>query len=59
MVDGLHIPIMKQDNESSCHCFKWGEKGSEGERLWGNLTNVQYKPVWNCYNESPCTRNTS
>jgi hypothetical protein len=21
--------------------------------MLGDLTNVQYKPIWNCYNESP------
>jgi hypothetical protein len=26
---------------------------SRGREGGGNLTNVLYKPIWNCYNESP------
>jgi hypothetical protein len=29
----------------------WGR--GQGEKGWGNSTNVQYKPIWNCHNESP------
>jgi hypothetical protein len=32
---------MKYNKETSCNCFKWGEKGVEGERRWGDLSNVQ------------------
>jgi hypothetical protein len=32
---------------------------SKGRDGTGNLTNVQYKPVWNCHNEYPHTINIS
>jgi hypothetical protein len=30
----------------------WGRERIKGERCWGDLTNIQYKPIWNCHNES-------
>jgi hypothetical protein len=47
------IYYMKQNKETSCNCFEWGGEGVKGERPWGDLTNVPYKPIWNCHNESP------
>jgi hypothetical protein len=44
---------MKQNKETSCNCCKWGEEGVEGEKRWGDLTTVQYKPNWNWHYESP------
>jgi hypothetical protein len=41
----------KQNNETSCNCFKWGEVGVHG----GVLTNKQCKPIQNHHNESPLT----
>jgi hypothetical protein len=29
------------------------ERGSGGRDSECDLTNVQYKPIWNCHNESP------
>jgi hypothetical protein len=31
---------------------KWGKEEVEVERQRGDLTNVQYKSIWNCHNES-------
>jgi hypothetical protein len=33
----------------------WSGTGRElrGKVGGGDLTNVQYKPIWNCHNESP------
>jgi hypothetical protein len=28
-------------------------RGLRGRDSGGDLTNVQYKPIWNCHNESP------
>jgi hypothetical protein len=49
---------MKQNNENSCNCFKWGRKGvaEAGADGGGNLTNVQCKVfgIWHkflLYNE--------
>jgi hypothetical protein len=39
------IYLHEIDNETSCNCFK-------EERWWGGLTNIQYKPICNCHNES-------
>jgi hypothetical protein len=35
------------------------ERGSRGRDDGGDVTNEQYKPIWNCQNESPCTLNIS
>jgi hypothetical protein len=44
----IHLHEIEQ--KTSCNCSKWG---GEKERWWGELNNVQYKPIWNCHNESP------
>jgi hypothetical protein len=44
---------MKQNEETSHNCFKWGGEEVEGERYGGNVNNVQYKPNQNCHYESP------
>jgi hypothetical protein len=44
MVDGPY---------TSYNCFKWGREEVEVGRWWGDLTNVQYKPIWNSHNDSP------
>jgi hypothetical protein len=30
---------------------RWG--GGRGRDSGGDLTNIQYKPIWNCHNECP------
>jgi hypothetical protein len=44
---------MKQNNKTFCNCFKLDGEGSRGRDGGDVLTNVQYKPIWNCHNESP------
>jgi hypothetical protein len=44
---------MKQDEETSCNCFKWGGEGIDGTDDGGNVTNVQYKLNQSCNYESP------
>jgi hypothetical protein len=44
---------MKQNNETSYNCFKWGREGVEEGDGGGNLTNVQCKAIGNWHNESP------
>jgi hypothetical protein len=35
------------------------KKKKFGQDDWGDPTNVQYKPNWNCHYESPCITNIS
>jgi hypothetical protein len=50
MVDGLHIPRTKKPLAIALS----GEgRGLRGRNDGGDLTNVQYKPNWNCHYESP------
>jgi hypothetical protein len=44
---------MKYNKETSCDCFKWGEEEIEETNDGDYVTNVQYKPNWNCHYESP------
>jgi hypothetical protein len=53
------IYLYEIEKETSCNCFKWGMEGIEGGHSWGDVSNVQYKPIGNCHNESPCTVNIS
>jgi hypothetical protein len=31
-------------------------RGLRGREDWGDVTNVQYKPNWNCHYESPLVK---
>jgi hypothetical protein len=42
---------MKQNYEASCKCLKWGGEGVDRGN-GSDLTNVQFKPIQNCHNES-------
>jgi hypothetical protein len=35
------------------NCIKGGRRRLRGRDSGGHLTNMQYKPIWNCHNESP------
>jgi hypothetical protein len=50
---------MKWNKETSCNCFQWSGEELRGTDNEGNVTNVQYKPNWNCHYESPCLMNIS
>jgi hypothetical protein len=57
MVDGLHALMWNQTKKPLATVLSGTGKGSRGRDEKGNLTNVQYKPICNCHNESPCTMN--
>jgi hypothetical protein len=44
---------MKENQETSCSCFKWGWERVEGEDHGDNVTYVQYKFNQNCHYEYP------
>jgi hypothetical protein len=46
VVDELHRLILNRN-------LLWGREGSRERDGGGDLTSVQYKPVWNCLIESP------
>jgi hypothetical protein len=46
MVDELHRRNRTMKHLMSGVWRGWG-------RQWADLTNVQYKPIWNCHSESP------
>jgi hypothetical protein len=52
-VDGLYIPIWTKTMKPLAIAWSGPGRGVERERFGGNLTNVQYKSIWNCHNESP------
>jgi hypothetical protein len=43
---------MKENNETSCNCFKLGGEEVKGGGGGEDLTNVQCKLIRNCHNES-------
>jgi hypothetical protein len=53
MVVGLHATYMKQNDETSCNCFKSGGEMVAERRWWGQLINVQCEVIKNWHNESP------
>jgi hypothetical protein len=50
---------IKWNKETSCDCFNGVGRGLRERDDEGDLINVQYKPVWNCHQNLPCTMNTS
>jgi hypothetical protein len=52
------IDLYEAEQRNLSNHFKWG-KGVEGRDGGGDLANVQYKPTWNCHNESSHTMNVS
>jgi hypothetical protein len=59
MVDWLHTLIqnrtIKPPTIALSEAGRWLRERDGG----GDLTNVQYKPIWNCHNESSHTMNIS
>jgi hypothetical protein len=52
MVGGLHI--LEQNRTKKPLAIVWSGAEGVGERDGGgDLTNVQYKPIWNCHNDFP------
>jgi hypothetical protein len=51
MVDGLHILIWNKTKKPLALSGAGREQRKRDGR--GDLTNVQYKPIGNCHNESP------
>jgi hypothetical protein len=52
MVDGLHKPIWNRAKKPLVIALISG-RGLMGRDDGGNVTNIQYKPSWNCHYESP------
>jgi hypothetical protein len=53
MVNGLHIPILNRTIKPLAIVLSGGGRVSRGRDGRGDLTNVQYKPIWNCHSETP------
>jgi hypothetical protein len=48
-MDFIYIKKKKQNNETSCNCFKWdGKEGDWEGNGGGDLTSVQCKAIQNC-----------
>jgi hypothetical protein len=50
MVDGLHI--RNRTKKPLAIALSGAGRGPRGRDIGGDLTNVQYKPIWDCHNES-------
>jgi hypothetical protein len=53
MVDVLHILIWNRTKKPLAIVFSEVGRKVRGRDDGGNVTNVQYKPNWNCHYESP------
>jgi hypothetical protein len=53
MVDGLHIVIWNRAKNPLAIPLSEVGRGLIERDGGDNLSNVQYKPIWNCHNESP------
>jgi hypothetical protein len=49
MVDGLHILIWNKTKKPLAITLSGSGRGITGRDNGGDLTNVQYKPNWNCH----------
>jgi hypothetical protein len=43
---------MKKNKKALAIALRRMGRGSRGRDVGGDLTNVQYKPIWSCHNES-------
>jgi hypothetical protein len=53
MVDWPHILIQNRTKKPFASVLSGMERGLRERDGGGDLTNVQYKPIWNCPNVSP------
>jgi hypothetical protein len=53
MVDGLHIPICNRTKKPLATALNVVERELKQRDNGGNVTNVQYKPNYNCHYKSP------
>jgi hypothetical protein len=53
MVNGLHILIRNKTKKPLAIALSGVGRRLRGRDSGGDRTNVQYKPIWNCHNESP------
>jgi hypothetical protein len=53
MIDGLHIFIENRTKKPLAIVLSGTGRGLRGRHSESNLTSVQYKPIWNCHNDSP------
>jgi hypothetical protein len=51
MVDGLHILTWNRTKKALAIALSGAGKGSIGRDGEGDITNVQYKPIWYHHNE--------
>jgi hypothetical protein len=59
MFDGFHILIRNRTKKPLAIALSGAGRGLRGRDGGSELTNIQYKPIWNCHNESPRTTNIS
>jgi hypothetical protein len=52
MVDGLQILIWNRTKKLLAIALSGAGEGLKGQEGRDDLTNVQYKPIWNFHNES-------
>jgi hypothetical protein len=52
MVDGLHILIWNRTKKPLVIALIGAGRGVEGSNSGIDTTNVQYKSIWNCLNET-------
>jgi hypothetical protein len=57
VVDGPHTLIRNRTKKPLAIALSGVGRALMGRDIGGNVTNVQYKPNWNCRYESPCTMN--
>jgi hypothetical protein len=53
MIDGLHILIWKRTKKDLAIALSGVGRDLKKRDSGDDLTNVQYKPIWNFHNESP------
>jgi hypothetical protein len=53
MVDGVHIIIQNRSKKPLAIALSGARRKSRERDSGDDLINVQYKPIWNCHNESP------
>jgi hypothetical protein len=53
MVDGLHILVLNKTKKTLAIAFSGMGRALMGREDGDDLTNVQYKPNWNCHYKYP------
>jgi hypothetical protein len=53
MVNGFHILTQNRTKKSLAMVLSGAWRGQRGRDSGDDLTNIQYKSIWNCHNECP------